>query len=209
MRRIALVTGAIAALAVAALTLNTANAAPRAVQGSIVSLVAATRTIATEDRDQVALAVRATAAPAATMQSAEKPDTETRPAAPRAAITTGCQQAITNLKALHQADVTEDASERTGQSETTASALADRAEDAIEAQKWTAALTAARTACLTQPTAACTSEIASLQTVLQTTRTEELTELPTSARDQSDWLADWTSVRTAFSAVATACANRE
>ena len=50
MRRMALIAGAIAALAVAALTLNTANAAPRGAQGSVISLVAATRTIAAADR---------------------------------------------------------------------------------------------------------------------------------------------------------------
>ena len=208
MRRIALITGALAVLVLAAVTLNTANAAPRSAQGSVVSLVAATNAIATADREQISLAVRATTAPK-TSEPAEKPDVAARPVAPKVVWTAGCQQAITNLKGLHQADVAQDAAERTGQPQTAATALADRAEDATEAQNWRTALTAARTTCVAQPTAACASEIASLQTVLQTTRAEELAELQAAARDQSDWVNDWMSVRTAFSAVATACASRE
>jgi hypothetical protein len=208
-RRMALIAGAIAALAVAALTLNTANAAPRGSQGSVLSLVAATRTIAAADRDEVALAARATPEAKTTSEPAEKPAAEAKPAAPRVTVSAGCQQAINNLKALHQADVAEDAAERTAQPQTAATAVADRAEDAAEAQKWVKALMAARAACLPQPTATCQAEIASLQSELQTTRTEELAELSASTRDQSDWLADWMSIRTAFSAVATACATRE
>jgi hypothetical protein len=207
-RRMALIAGAIAALAIAALTLNTANAAPRGAQGSVISLVAATRTIAA-DRDEVALAARATPEAKTTSEPAEKPDAEARPAAPRVTVSAACQQAINNLKALHQADVAEDAAERAPQPQTAAAAVADRAEDTAEAQKWVKALMAARAACLPQPTATCQAEIASLQSELQTTRTEELAELLASTRDQSDWLADWMSIRTAFSAVATACATRE
>jgi hypothetical protein len=207
-RRIALIAGAIAALAVAALTLNTANAAPRGVQGSLVSLVAATRTMATADREQVALAVRASPVPKTT-EPVEKPDVEVKPAAPKVAITAGCQQAIDHLKSLHQGDVAEDATERTGQPQTAATALADRAEDTTETQKWVAGLMAARAACVSQPAAACQAEIVSLQSVLQTTRTEELGEISSFSSDKSEWLADWMRVRTAFSAVATACANRE
>ena len=123
--------------------------------------------------------------------------------------------AITFRRGVEQGEVTDALrtlameAERTGQPQTAATALADRAEDATEAQNWRTALTAARTTCVAQPTAACASEIASLQTVLQTTRAEELAELQAAARDQSDWVNDWMSVRTAFSAVATACASRE
>jgi hypothetical protein len=208
-RRMALIAGAIAALAIAALTLNTANAAPRGAQGSVISLVAATRTIAAADRDEAALAARATTEARTTSEPTEKPDVEATPAAPRVTVSAGCQQAINNLKALHLADVAEDASERTAQPQTAATAVADRAEDAAEAAKWVKALMAARAACLPQPTAACQAEIASLQSELQATQTEELAELSASSRDQSDWLADWMSIRTAFSAVATACATRE
>lgn len=205
MRRMAFMTGVIALLAVAALTLNTVSAAPRGVQGSIVSLVAATKTIATADRDRMALVARATTA--TTSEPAEKSDLEAKPAAPRVVVTAGCQQAINNLKALHLADVTEDAAERASQPQTLATALADRAEDAAELQKWLTALTAARAVCLPQPNAACQAEIASLEAVLLTTRTDELAELQ--GANPSDWAADWMSVRTAFSAVATACAGRE
>jgi hypothetical protein len=208
-RRIALIVGAIAALAVAALTLNTANAAPRGAQGSIISLVGATRTIATADREEVARAAQADTVPRTASDPDKKPDVEAKPAAPKVALTAGCQQAINNLKTLHRADVAEDASERTAPPQTSAAALADRAEDAAEAQKWVSELMAARTACLPQPTTTCQAEIASLQTELLTTRTEELAEISAFSRDQSDWLADWMSVRTAFSAVATACASRE
>jgi len=208
-RRIALIAGAIAALTVAALTLNTANAAPRGVQGSVVSLVAATQTIVTADRDEVALAARATTTPKTTSEPAEKPDVDAKPAMPKVAVTAGCEQAINSLKTLHRSDVTEDAAERTGQPETAAAALADRAEDSTEAQKWRTDLMAARGACLAQPTVACAAEITSLQTVLQTTRMEELAELQAATLDQSGWVTDWMSVRTAFSAVATACATRE
>jgi lipoprotein-anchoring transpeptidase ErfK/SrfK len=208
-RRMALIAGAIAALAIAAFTLNTANAAPRGAQGSVISLVAATRTIAAADRDEAALAARTTTEAMTTSEPTEKPDVEARTAAPRVTVSAGCQQAINNLKALHQADVAEDASERTAQPQTAAAALADRTEDAVEAQRWVKALMAARAACLPQPTATCQAEIASLQSELQTTRAEELAELSASTQDQSDWLADWMSIRTAFSAVATACATRE
>ena len=209
MRRMALIAGVIAALAIAALTLNTANAAPRPAQGSVISLVAATRSIAAADRDELALAARATAVAKPTSEPAEKPDVEARPAAPKVTISAGCQQAINNLKTLHQADVTEDAAERTAQPQTAAATATDRAEDATEAQQWVKALMSARAACLPQPTAACQAEIASLQIELQTIRTEELAEVSVSTRDQSEWLADWMSIRTAFSAVATACATRE
>jgi len=205
-RRIALVAGAVALLAAAALTLNTANAAPRSVQGSLVSLVAATRTIA--DREEVAAAAaRATAALKATSEPTEKPDAAAKPAIPRIVIPAGCQQAIANLKALHQADVSEDASERAGQSDTSAAIAADRAEDVTEIQKWRTALMAARTACVTPVTTACESVIAGLQNIVQTTRAEELTELLATTRDQSDRLADWMSIRTAFAAIPTACAR--
>jgi hypothetical protein len=204
-RRIALVAGAVALLAAAALTLNTANAAPRSVQGSLVSMVAATRTIA--DREEVAAAAaRATAATKATSEPTEKPDAA-KPAVPKIVIPAGCQQAIANLKALHQADVSEDASERAGQSETSAAAAADRAEDALEIQKWRAALMAARTACVTPATTTCESVIAGLQNIVQTTRTEELAELQAATRDLSDRLADWMRIRTAFAAIPTACAR--
>jgi hypothetical protein len=202
--------GAIAALVVAGLSLNTANAAPRTVQGSaqesVVSLVAATRTIATAEREQVALAARATAAAKTASEPNEKTEVAAKPAAPKIVLSTGCQQAINNLKSLRQADVSEDASERTGASET---AESDQAKDAAELQSWRTALTAARAVCLPQPAAACALEIHSLQDIVQTTGTEELAEVQAATRDKSDQVADWIKIRAAFSKVPFACANSD
>ena len=210
MRRIALMTGAIAALVVAGLSLNTANAAPRtvqgSVQGSVVSLVAATRTIATAEREQVALAARATTAARTASEPAEKTEVAAKPAAPKIVLSAGCQQAISNLKSLRQADVSEDASERTGASET---AESDQAKDAAELQSWRTALMAARSLCLPQPAAACALQIHSLQDIVQTTGTEELAEVQAATRDKADQVADWIKIRAAFAGVPFACASSD
>jgi len=209
-RRIALIMGAIAALVLAGLSLNTANAAPRtvqgSVQGSVVSLVAATRTIATEEREQVALAARATAAAKTASEPAEKTEAAAKPAAPKIVLTAGCQQAINNLKSLRQADVSEDTLERAGAPET---AETDQAKDAAELQSWRTALTAARAACLPQPASACALEIHSLQDIVETTGTEELAEVQVSTRDKSDQVADWIKIRAAFAGIPFACANHD
>jgi hypothetical protein len=209
-RRIALMTGAIAALVVAGLSLNTANAAPRtvqgSVQGSVVSLVAATRTIATAEREEVARAARAATAAKTASEPAEKTEVAAKPAAPKFVVSAGCQQAINNLKSLRQADVSEDASERTGAPET---AESDQAKDAAELQSWSTALMAARTVCLPQPAAACAQQIHSLQEIVQTTGTEELAEVQAATRDKSDQVADWIKIRAAFSGVPFACANSD
>src|SRR5205823_12634342 len=96
-------------------------------------------------------------------------------AAARFRLSAACQQAINALKALHQAEVAEDAADLASRQPLSLTALqAARAEDLAEAQQWRNALTAARTACLPAPSAACQAAITNLQTLLQTTRIREL-----------------------------------
>ena len=194
--------GAIAALALATLTANAG--ATHQGQGSLVSLVAATTTVAKADRDAAS-----DAAPSATheesTETVQKPVVAAKPA-PKITVSTACQDAINNLKALHQADVTEDAAERAAaQHPPSASALeADRAEDAAERQQWRTALLAARTACLPQPSTACQAAIAALQ-ALKGSGVEDLREW-TDLRNVN-WPAQLASLRTAVAAVATACGD--
>jgi hypothetical protein len=196
--------GAIAALALATLTTNAA--ATKRVQGSLVSLVAATTTVAKADRD-AASAAAPTATHEESTETPQKPVVAAKPV-PRITVSTACQDAINNLKARHQADVTEDAAERAAaQQPPSASALeADRAEDAAERQQWRTALMAARTACLPQPSAACQAAIAALQ-ALKDSGVEDLREW-TDLRNVN-WPAQLASLRTAVAAVATACGDRD
>ena len=211
MRGKAIIVGGIGLLVAAALSVNAQTSGTRTTAASLTSLLAA-RTQVTAAENEVTLAERTTAAVPATKpisEPAEKPDVDAKPAAPKVAISGACQTAIANLKTLHQADVAEDGKERTTSLEprSTTAAASEQNEDTTEAQAWKGALLSARAACIPQPTTACSAAIAALQAQLQNVHTEELGELhPISERD---WLGDLASVRTAFSAVATACANRE
>jgi hypothetical protein len=196
--------GAIAALALATLTANAV--ATHQVRGSLVSLVAATTTVAKADRD-AASAAAPTATHEESSETPQKPVVAAKPA-PRITVSTACQDAVNNLKAQHQADVTEDAAERApAQHPPSASALeADRAEDAAERQQWRTALLAARTACLPQPSTACQATIAALQ-ALKGSGVEDLREW-TDLRNVN-WPAQLASLRAAVAAVATACGDRD
>ncbi|TME50422.1 MAG: hypothetical protein E6I60_11960 [Chloroflexi bacterium] len=181
MRIRVIVLGALGALALATLSANAGNQATPRVQGSVVSLVAATTTVVKADRDAASAATHEE-----TTQSVSKPVVALKPAAPKITVSAACQQAINNLRALHQADLAKDAAERAAaQQPLLASALrAALAEDLAEAQQWRNALTAARTACVPQPSAACQAAIAALQAKL-------------------------VSLRTAVAAVVTACGQRD
>ena len=193
MRTKAIISGAIAAIGLATLTANAGTNTPTSSRASVVSLVAGVRTIAKVDRDEVALGTRSAMTVAASATPAARPVAAVRPAAPRLALSAGCQAAINTLKALHQADVAEDAAERAAQQPVSVAALqADRAEDLAEAQQWRTALAAARPACLPTPSAACQATISNLQILLQASRTTDLAGL-----------------KAAFGAVATACAHRD
>jgi L-lactate permease len=204
----AIVLGAVAVLAMATLTANAGTTATPRVSGSLVSLVAATTTVTkAADREAVTVAARSTESEK-TAEAAEKPVVAVKPVAPRALRTSAaCQQAIATLKAMHEADVAEDAAERTTATQQPMSAAglaADRAEDLAEAQKWTQALTATRTACLPQPSAACQAAIANLQALRPANLPEDwrdMVKLP----NQIDLAA----LRAAFIAVATACGHRD
>jgi hypothetical protein len=135
-----------------------------------------------------------------------KPVVAVKPVTPRVLQTTAaCQQAIDTLKAMHQADVAEDAAERAAQQPISAAAIAaDRAEDLAEAQRWQPALLAARTACMPQPTTACQAALTGLKALVPANRPEswsELVKLPNQI--------DQAGLRAAFAAVATACAHRD
>ena len=211
MRIKTIILGAIAALAFATLTANAGNLGTHQVQGSLVSLVTATITVAKADRE-----TESAAAPAATHEDAteavQKP-VVAKPA-PKVTVSAACQDAINNLKALRQADVAEDRAERAAaQQPLTASAIAaDKVEDAAEKQHWRTALLAARTACLPQPSAACQAAIAALQ-ALKGDGVEDWRELG-DLHDWSDlrnvnWTAELASLRAAVSTVATACGDRD
>ena len=211
MRGKAIIVGGIGVLVAAALSVNAQNSGQRTTTASLASLVAARTQITTAERETT-IAVRSTAAQPATepeTEAAEKPDVDAKPAAPKPAISGACQTAIAKLKTMHQADVAEDAGERTTSFEplSAAAAASEQKEDATEAQAWKSALLSARAACIPQPTTACSAAITALQAQLQNVHTEELGELhPISERD---WLGDLSAVRTAFSAVQTACGQRE
>jgi hypothetical protein len=204
----AIIVGAIAVLALVTLTANADTAANSRVSGSLVTLVAATTAITkTADRTVVTVATRR-ADTEKTAEPAEKPVVAVKAVPPRVPQTTAaCQQAINSLKAMHQAELTEDAAERTATAPQPLSAAAmavDRAEDLAEAQHWSQALTATRTACQPQPTAACQAALTSLKVLLPATRPEEWSDL-VKLPNQMDLAA----LRAAVTAVATACGHRD
>jgi hypothetical protein len=202
----AIVLGAVAALAMATLTANAGTTATPRVSGSLVSPVAATTTVAkVADRDEVTVATRSTETEKAA-EPALKPVVAVKPLTPRAPQpSAACQQAIDTLKAMHQADVAEDTTERASQQPLSAATIAaDRAEDLTEVQPWTKALLAARTACLPQPSAACQAAMAALQALRPTTVPEDwrdLVKLPNPI--------DLTALKAAVTAVASACGHRD
>jgi hypothetical protein len=200
-----IILGAIAALALAMVTVNAGNRATHQAHGSLVTLVAATTSVVQADREAAS-----TAAPAATREDAtEAAHNPVVAAPPKVTVSAACQDAINNLKALRQADIAEDAAERAAaaQQPPSASAIAaDKAEDATEKQQWLTALRAARTACLPQPSAACQAAIAALQ-ALKGSGFEDLREW-TDWRNVN-WQVQFASLRTAVAAVATACGDRD
>jgi hypothetical protein len=155
-----IILGAIAALALATLTANAGNRATHQVQGSLVSLVAAATTVTKTDRDLASAAAK-TATREGSTEAVRKPVVAAKPA-PKITVSTDCQNAINNLKALRQADAAEDAAERAAAQQPASAVEADKAEDAADKQQWRAALLAARTACVPQPSAACQAAIAAL-----------------------------------------------
>ena len=200
MRTKAIIVGAIAALALASLTASAANDTRRTTTaGSVRSLVAATLALKA-DRDQPDVAVRAAAAPATTT----KTEALARPAATRSAaahftVSAACQDALNALKALRQADAAEDAAERAS-----GTPSADQAEDLAEAQQWKTALNNARTACLPQLSTECQAAITNLQNLLQAARNQNLSNLRP-ANFNISWLSNWTALKAAFAAAASAC----
>jgi hypothetical protein len=201
----AIILGAIAALGMATLTANANTTATRQESGSLASLVAATTSVTkAADREVVAAATRSTASEKATEPSEKPVVAAIKSVAPRPAqVSAACQQAMNALKAMRQADVAEDTTER-AQPSSAAAIDADRAEDVADAQQWKQALLAARTACMPQPTAACQAALSSLQALLPGNRPQEwsdLVKLPTPI--------DLTALRAAFAAVATACGHRD
>jgi hypothetical protein len=198
--------GAIAALALATLSANAGNPATSRAQGSVVSLVAATAAVARADRE----AALAGAQSATHEEAVQKPVVATKPAALKVAVSADCQTAINNLKALRQADVAEDASEKANPSAT------DPAEDKTEAGNLRNALTAVRTACLPQPSAACQTALASLKALRDADVTEDASEkagqtsvAPESAAAKAEDIAETQGRQNAEMAVRTACGERE
>jgi len=203
-----IILGAIAALALVTLSANAGNRATPQGQGSLVSLVAATTTVARADRDATAAA---TAIHAEAVEAVTKPVVAARPV-PKVTVSAACQDAINTLKALHQADVAEDTAERAaaGQPPSASAIAADKTEDAAELQKWQTALLAARAACLPQPNAACQAAIAALQ-ALRANGADDWRQWIEQWHDfrTVNWTAQLASLRTAVSAVATACGERD
>jgi hypothetical protein len=205
-----IILGAIAALALATLSANAGNRPTHLAQGSLISLVAATTSVAKADREAAA-----TPAPAVTHEEAteavQKPVVAAAPA-PKIAVSTACQNAINTLKAMRQADVVEDAAERAAGPPSASAIEADKAEDAADKQQWRTALLAARTACLPQPSAACQAAIAALQ-ALKASGVEDLRNWgdkpQLSDLRNVNWPAQLASLRTAVGVVATACGDRD
>ena len=208
MRTKTIILGAIAALALVTLSANAGNRATPQGQGSLVSLVAATTTVARADRDATAAA---TAIHAEAVEAVTKPVVAARPV-PKVTVSAACQDAINTLKALHQADVAEDTAERAaaGQPPSPSAIAADKTEDAAELERWQTALLAARAACLPQPNAACQAAIAALQ-ALRANGADDWRQWIVQWQDfrTVNWTAQLASLRTAVSAVATACGERD
>jgi hypothetical protein len=202
----AIMVGAIAALALATLTANASTTVTPRASGSLVSLVAATTTVAkVADRDE-ATVVAMHSAESEKTEPAVKPVVAVKPVTPRVLqASAACQQAINTLKAMRQADVAEDNTERAAPLQLSATSVAaDRAEDLADAQQWKQALLAARTACEPQPTAACQAALTSLQALLAANRPEEWSDMV-----KLPGQIDLTALRAAFTAVATACGHRD
>jgi hypothetical protein len=199
-----IILGAIAALALATLTANAGNRATHQVQGSLVSLVSAATTVTKTDRD-VASAAAKTATRDPSTEAVRKPVVAAKPVA-KVTMSTDCQNAINNLKALRQADATEDAAERAAAQQPASAVGADKAEDAADKQQWRAALLAARTACVPQPSAACQAAIAALQ-ALKGNGIDDVGEL--SDVRNVNWPTQLAGLRTAVGTVAAACGERD
>ena len=201
MRTKTIILGAIAALALATLTANAGNRATHQVvqQGSLVSLVAAATTVTKTDRDVASAGKTATGEDGT--EAVQKPVVAAKPA-PKITVSTDCQNAINNLKALRQADATEDAAERAAAQQPPSGT--DKVEDASDRQQWRAALLAARSACVPQPSPACQAAIAALQSLKGNGDEPELTDLR-----NINWTAELASLRTAIGVVATACGERD
>ncbi|HKV31792.1 MAG TPA: hypothetical protein VJT14_12335, partial [Candidatus Dormibacteraeota bacterium] len=191
-----------AALALATLTANAGNRATHQVvqQGSLVSLVAAATTVTKTDRDVASAAAKAATGEDGT-EAVQKPVVAAKPA-PKITVSTDCQNAINNLKALRQADATEDAAERAAAQQPPSGT--DKVEDASDRQQWRAALLAARSACIPHPSTACQAAIAALQSLKGNGAEPELTDLR-----NINWTAELASLRTAIGVVATACGERD
>ena len=209
-----IIIGAVGVMAAATLTVNAQNAAGRAIQARSASAVALLARSVSADRDDEHLAVLATAStskPITEATTSHEAETTPSAAASPAAVTSACTTAIASLKALHKADVAEDAKERataSGEaSRDVAASSADRTEDLAEAQQWLAAVKAAHSACLpaTAP-ANCQAAISGLQPVLAALRAQELAE---ASGTENDVATDFSAIRGAFSAVAIACARPE
>lgn len=204
MRTKTIILGAIAALALATLTANAGNRATHQVQGSLVSLVAAATTVTKTDRDLASAAAK-TATREGSTEAVRKPVVAAKPA-PKITVSTDCQNAINNLKALRQADAAEDAAERAAAQQPASAVEADKAEDAADKQQWRAALLAARTACVPQPSAACQAAIAALL-ALKGNGIDDVGEL--SDLRNVNWTRQLAGLRTAVGTVATACGERD
>ena len=204
MRTKTIILGAIAALALATLTANAGTRATHQVQGSLLSLVAAATTVTKTDRDVASAAAKGAAQEEST-KAVEKPVVAAKPA-PQITISTERQNAINNLKALRQADATEDATERAAGPPSASAREADKSEDAADRQQWRTALLAARTACVPQPSAACQAAIAAVQALKGngTGDSGDWTDLRT-----VNWPAELASLRTAIGVVASACGERD
>ena len=207
MRTKTIIAGAIAALALATLTANAVSATAHRAPGSVVRLAAATTAVASANRDAETVGTRTTVHEETT-ETPAKPVAAAKPAPPRIIPTApACQQAISTLKLMHQADVTEDAAERASRPALSANALqADQAEDTAEAQHWRAVLLGARTACLPQPGVACQAVIAGVEALVQANRIEELAEV--SDVRNVNWPVPLVSLKSDFGAVAMACGHR-
>lgn len=216
MRTKTIILGAIAALALATLSVNAGNAPQRSVQGSALSLVAGTAAIAKADRDEANAVRTASAAKTATKtEAAEKPEVEdeAEDEAPKGPVSPACQAAIDNLKALRQADIAEDAAEKANPG----TADADKAEDMAEAQHLRDARLAVRAACRPQPSAACQAAIDHLKALRQADIAEDAAEKanqqpPTAssiAADKAEDMAERQAFRNALKAVRTACGDRD
>ena len=219
MRTKTIILGAIAALALATLSVNAGNAPHRSLPGSAMSLIAGTAAIAKADRDELSAAVRTTStvktAATTAAEPAEKPEVEDEAEddAPKAPVSPACQTAIDNLKALRQADIAEDAAEKANPGTTDA----DKAEDMAEAEHVRAALLAVRTACLPQPSAACQAAIDNLKALRQAEIAEDAAEkanqptpsASTIAAEKTEDMAEFQKLWAALKAIRTACGERD